>query len=596
MKRLWALIILALFIGAAAPQVTGYNVTERVSVEISPNSELLSVVYYLAFGRSDPFVIDRGGYLDEVDSYFAPYRNHRAVQMLREHLENTSSISERDLRLYYTEYYLLLCTEPPELQPWGNIGDPWTLDFIEALRDFARESDFMTFYRTHQDYYWEDLGIYENALSLLPMDEFMGRYTDVSNVRFEFLHPFLVAIHGHSFNPVRDGVQIYGAGGMVPLVRRDPQRTAWSYKTARDTMFGLPLNMDYVNNTGLDELIYLGFVYHELGHDITLPGLYANYGDTYSLAYLEDTIEEDMPYLARYDIHFWDRTGMIYEGFADGWLDFTLSNVDPDYAALAVWLQRAWGEFWIDEVLQLYGKYAAMSVQNSVPLDDYVDEMLVDLRTLIPPENAGKLYSERVPVTPLRAFDRGAVEGRVVVVYGTQNPDPSGVEMDRKTAEAIAENLRVFYSQWDGTVEVSVKADVNVTDEDMGSNLVLVGGPYSNSLVDELDEGFPLRFVPVGDGHWVLDRNPDWGIYSYVLTSNEEDPVITGELGSITGTAVIMAVRNPYNQGNYIVWVAGENRNLTALFQNPTYYLSSYEIWSEKGIEMGFYVQSPCAS
>ncbi|AEK72314.1 hypothetical protein GQS_02065 [Thermococcus sp. 4557] len=595
MRRLWVLIILTLFIGAAAPQATGYDVTERVSVEISPNSELLSVVYYLAFGRGDPFVIDRGGYLDEVDSYFVPYRNHRAVQMLREHLEKAASISERDMRLFYIEYYLLLCTEPPELQPWGNIDDPWTLEFVEALRDFARESDFTTFYRTHRDYYLEDLGIYENALSLLPPDGFMGRYTDVSSVRFEFQHPFLVAIHGHSFNPVRDGVQVYGAGGMVPLVRRDPQRTVWSYRTARDTMFGLPLNGDYVNNTGLDELVYLGFVYHELGHDITLPGLYANYGDTYSLAYLEDTIEEDMPYLARYDIHFWDRTGMIYEGFADGWLDFALSSVDPDYAALAVWLQRAWGEFWIDEVLQLYGKYTAMSVQNSVPLDDYVDEMLVDLREMVPQEEARKLYSERVPVTPLRAFDRGAVEGRVVVVYGTQNPDPAGVERDRETAEAIAENLRVFYSQWNGTVEVSIKADVNVTDGDMESNLVLVGGPYSNSLVDELDDNFPLRFVPVGDGHWVLEKNPDREVYSYVLTENDEDPVITGELGNITGTAVIMAVRNPYNPGNYIVWVAGENRNLTALFQNPTYYLSSYEIWSEKGIEMGFYVQ-PLAS
>ncbi|NJE31076.1 DUF4932 domain-containing protein [Thermococcus sp. 18S1] len=595
MRRLWALIILTLFIGAAAPQATGYDVTERVSVEISPNSELLSVVYYLAFGRSDPFVIDRGGYLDEVDSYFAPYRNHRAVQMLREHLEKAVSISEKDMRLFYTEYYLLLCTEPPELRPWGNIDDPWTLDFIEALRDFARESDFMTFYRTHQDYYWEDLGIYVNALSLLPPDGFMGRYTDVSNVRFEFQHPFLVAIHGHSFNPFRDGVQVYGAGGMVPLVRRDPQRTVWSYRTARDTMFGLPLNKDYVNNTGLDELIYLGFVYHELGHDITLPGLYANYGDTYSLAYLEDTIEEDMPYLARYDIHFWDRTGMIYEGFADGWLDFALSGVDPDYAALAVWLQRAWGEFWIDEVLQLYGEYTAMSVQNSVPIGEYVDEMLTDLREMVPQEEARKFYEERVPVTPLRAFDRSAVDGRVVVVYGTQNPDPLGVERDMETAEAIAENLRVFYAQWNGTIEVQIKADANVTNDDLGSNLVLVGGPYSNALVNELDDNFPLRFVPAGNGHWILEKNHDWEVYSYILTENADDPVVTGELGDVTGAAVIMAVRNPYAPGNYIVWVAGEDRNLTALFQNPTYYLSSYEIWSEKGIEMGFYVQ-PLAS
>ncbi len=56
-----------------------------------------------------------------------------------------------------------------------------------------------------------------------------------------------------------------------------------------------------------------------------------------------------------------------------------------------------------------------------------------------------------------------------------------------------------------------------------------------------------------------------------------------------------MAVRNLNDPENYIVWVAGEDRDLTALFQNPTYYLSSYEVWSEKGIEMAFYVQ-PLAS
>ena len=591
MRRLCALVILAFIIGAVASPVTGYDVTDRVSVEISPNSELLSVVYYLAFGRTDPFVIDRGAYVNEVDSYFAPHRNHRAVLMLREHLENSSSISERDLKLFYLEYNLLLCTEPPELQPWGNMGDQWTLDFLDALRDFARESDFMAFYLDHWNYYREDMGIYTKALSLLPPDDFMGRYTDVSTVRFEFLHPFLVAIHGHSFNPVMNGVQIYGAGGMVPLVRRDPQRTAWSYRTARDTMFGLPLNRDCVNNTGLDELIYLGFVYHELGHDLTLPGIYSSYGDLYALAYLEDTIEGDMPYLARYDIHFWDRVGMIYEGFADGWQDFALSSVDPDYVTLAIWMQRGWGEFWIDEILGLYGKYSQMSVRNSVPLGTYVDEMLVDLRSMIPPSDAGRLYDERVPVTSLRALDRGAVEGRVVIVYGTRNPDPAGTERDRETAEAIAENLRKFYSQWDGTVNVSIKPDVNITPEDLRLNVVLVGGPYSNSLVDDLDENFPLRFVPSGGNHWVLEKNPGWDIYSYVLTLNADDPVITGELGSVTGEAVIMAIRNPQNPENYIVLVAGESRNLTALFQNPTYYLSSYEIWSEEGIEIGFYVQ-----
>ncbi|MCD6372346.1 MAG: DUF4932 domain-containing protein [Thermococcus sp.] len=595
MKRSAALIIVLMFLSSAIP--TGaYDADSRVSVTISPNSELLSVVYYLAFGRSDPFVIDRGGYLDEVDSYFAPYRNHRAVQMLREYIENATSIPEKDMRLFYTEYYLLLCTEPPELQPWAGINDPWTIDFIGALRDFARESDFMTFYRNHQDYYMEDLEIYENAISLLPPDEFMGHYMDVSNVRFEFHHPFLVAIHGHSFNPVRNGVQIYGAGGMVPLVRRDPQRTVWSHKTARDTMFGLPLNRDYIENRELDELIYLTFIYHELGHDITLDGLNTNYDITYSLRYLEDTIEEDMPYLARYDIHLWGPTGMIPEGFADGWADFALKRVNPAYAELAMWMQMGWGEFWIEDMVEIYEKYAEKSVKEGKPLSDYVADMMDNLKAAVPPQKAAELYQKRVPVTPLKAFDRGAVAGRVVVVYGTQTPDPTGTRRDKETAEAIAENLRVFYSQWPNEVDVIVKADINVTQAELKENLLLGGGPVANKIVAELQEEFPLRFEEV-NGKWVLTHTTK--VTSFVLLDDGSPlrelygnvSVAAGSLGDVASASVLMAIRNPYNEDNYLVWIAGENRELTALFQNPTYYLSSYEIWSKNGIEMGFYVQ-----
>ncbi|WP_367883703.1 hypothetical protein [Thermococcus peptonophilus] len=131
---------------------------------------------------------------------------------------------------------------PPELKPLTELGYPWFEDvFLPAVRKFAEESNFMEFYRTHQNYYREDLRIYIGALSLLPPDEFMAKTTGISNVKYIFLHPYLVAVHGHSFNPELNGTLYWGgAGGMMPLVRRTSQRTVWSYKTARDTMFGLP--------------------------------------------------------------------------------------------------------------------------------------------------------------------------------------------------------------------------------------------------------------------------------------------------------------------------------------------------------------------
>uniref|UniRef100_UPI00263A064D hypothetical protein n=1 Tax=Thermococcus sp. TaxID=35749 RepID=UPI00263A064D len=474
---------------------------------------------------------------------------------------------------------------------------PWfENEFLPALREFAEESDFIEFYEGHMDYYNEDLRIYENARKMLPPDEFMAENAGVQGVTYEFLHPYLVAIHGHSFSPTLNGTKIWGAGGMLPLVRRTPQRTLWSYKTARDTMFGLPLNREYIVSTGLDELLYLGFIYHELGHDITVPAI-NSYGNLTSLAYFVDAIRTDMPYLARYDMHFWSRTGMLYEGFADAWEDYAIGQINENYTLLAINMQKAWGEFWIGWLLNRTAYYSELSRRTGRPFSDYVWSILDEMRNFASPENVSAVYSREVPVTPLRAFDRGAELGRVVIIYGTANPDPAGTEKDKETAEEIAENLEKFYSQWVEPVEVVVKADVNVTDADLRGVIVLVGGPVSNRLVRELDSKFPLRFETV-NGTWVLTHTEN--VTSFVLL-DEKSPwkkvygnvsVAVGNLGNVANASVLMAIRNPYNESNYLVWVAGENRNLTALFTNPTYYLSSYEIYTGKEVEMGFYVQS----
>ncbi|WP_297074006.1 hypothetical protein [Thermococcus sp.] len=110
----------------------------------------------------------------------------------------------------------------------------------------------------------------------------------------------------------------------------------------------------------------------------------------------------------------------------------------------------------------------SLSRKTGKPFSDYVWKILDEMRKFASPENVSEVYSREVPVTPLRAFDRGAELGRVVVVYGTANPDPSGTEKDRETAKRIAENLEKFYSQWTSPVNVVVKPDVNVTESDLG--------------------------------------------------------------------------------------------------------------------------------
>lgn len=172
---------------------------DSVLVKINPNEELLSIVYYLAFGH-DEFVIHRGKYISDVEKWFGAYKNHRAVEVLREYFKNAKRIPEKDYLLFVLDAYLLQFSEPPEMKRIYTEWQDQELDkIVDALREFSRDTNFIEFFRKHENYYSEDLEVYTSAIALLPPDKFMKSYMNSTKVRFEFHFPYLVCIHGHSF-------------------------------------------------------------------------------------------------------------------------------------------------------------------------------------------------------------------------------------------------------------------------------------------------------------------------------------------------------------------------------------------------------------
>lgn len=543
-----------------------------------------------------------------MEAHFGKYRNSTAVILLRDYLSLSNRFTWKDTYLAIIESTLLECSEPPELKMSEYLEEYYSEDgvpeyyrehftwfkneFLPALREFANETDFMEFYRTHQDYYMEDLRLYGGALSLIPPDEFMEEHAGVSNVTYVFFHPYLVAIHGHSLRTTENNRTAWGAAGFLPLVRRTPQRTVWSYKTARDTMMGLPLNRDLINSTGLDELLYLNFIYHELGHDVTVPVL--NTLDLYTYSYVINAARYDMPYLTTYDGHYVGLT-MIYEGFADAWADYAISHVNHNYTLLAVQMQKAWGEFWVE---WLYNEIqsCALDVKNGElkNISLCVPRALESLERFASPENVTKVYNLEVPITPVRALDKGWSRSRIVVIYGTANLSPAERENIKSFADEVAEILRKFYRRNGGIDDVVVKADVNVTPADLDSYLVLIGTPSTNRIVDIFDDYFPLRLERASEGWRIVREN---NVTSFLLLDDESPlravygntSVAAGGLQTVDKAALLMASVNPYNTYYYVVWIAGTDENMTRLFKNPTYYLSSYEIWTPGAIEVGFY-------
>ena len=587
------LLIFLIFVILSSPAYAYQYQTDKVLIEINPNEELLSIVYYLAFGV-DEFVIYRHNYIQDVDVYFGKYKNHEAVQALKQYFSDAKTIPQRDYKLFVLDAYVLQFSNPPEMKRIYTGWQDSDLDkIVGALRKFAQDTNFMEFFKAHESYYERDLEVYISAIQSLPPDDFMKPYMNITNVRFEFHLPYLVCIHGHSFYREDNGTKIYGSGGIPPLMRRAPPRALWSLERAKDTIFGLPLNAVYVNNRKFDKLWILDFIYHELGHDITNEKLDEYYGyKVKPLHYLEDTIEEDMPYLATYDIHFWFDTMMIYESFADGWAYFALSHIDRDYAEWNLQMQKAWGEFWQDYMVELYQKYTALSIKENKTLEEYIYKMLDELTEKVPPEKAKEIYEKNVPVTPLRALDDVVKEGEVIIVYGTQNPDKRGSEYDKETAELVKSYLKTFYSQWPGDIKIEVKADVNLTNEDLKKDLILIGGPISNKVVQGFEGYFPLKFV-FENGTWVLEKNPEFGsVRTFIITPDDIKEIPFTELSySSPQTSLLLAIRNPHKEDNYIIWIAGVDRYSTRRYRNPTYYLVSYEIYDGEKIEDGFYVQ-----
>lgn len=589
-RELMAILLLLILL----PSANAYQFEQNnVLIKINPNEELLSITYYLAFGH-DEFVINRRAYINDVEMWFGKYKDHEAVKTLKDYFKDATTIPERDYKLFVLDAYLLQFSEPPEMRRiYANWQDLELDKIVNVLRNFSRDTNFMEFFKAHENYYSKDLQLYSSAIMFLPPDKFMKPYMNLANIRFEFHFPYLVCIHGHSFREEVNETKIYGSGGIPPLVRRNPPKTYWGFLRAKDTIFGLPLNSVYLNNSEFDKLWVLEFIYHELGHDITTEKLDEYYGyKVKPLQYLESIIEEDMPYLAIYDIHFWGNTGMIYESFADAWAYFALSKINKDYAELSLQMEKAWGEFWIEEIISLYEKYSKIAIEENKPLDEYILNILTELSEKVPKERVKEIYEKEVPVTPLRALDDAVREGEVLIVYGTQNPDKNGVEYDKETAEIIRNYLQTFYSQWPGQIKIEIKADINLTQEDLKKDIILVGGPLSNKIVDQLDEEFPLRFV-FSNGSWILVKNSEFeNVRTFLITNQSIKKVKFIQKRYYSPVSLIMSIRNPYREDNYIVWIAGVDRYRTRKYKNPTYYLVSYQIYDGANIEEGFYVHS----
>lgn len=129
-------------------------------------------------------------------------------------------------------------------------------------------------------------------------------------------------------------------------------------------------------------------------------------------------------------------------------------------------------------------------------------------------------------------------DGQLDAVFVVGSPDPHGPDKARSRDGYYGIDFALFLGTFLTYVPTfNVKLDTEVRSEDLMQNLILIGGPVINKIVDKVNSKLPIRF----------EKTDLWHIKS-TLSNNVYKSDETG---------IIVKSKNPFNQNKSILLLAG---------------------------------------
>lgn len=549
MKLSKAGLIISIILIVVGTFPEGYSQTENkasIIVEVNPNLELFAVVYILAFNGSDPFIIAPEDYINDVLTYFAPYKEHEAVEYIKKILDKSYPYYHRDSVIMDLSARLVALDYLPNET---NLGD------LKPLAEFAKESNFMEFYRVHEKEYTE----YTSSIKpyLLGTPKLHREFFGYAAKEYRVEYSYSLRIHPHA----------EFQGGTVYCI---------------DYIYPSKYEEEKMN----DVIV----IFHEFTHPFVNNFL----GKTYKLfenkSYYLDEIKNQLPMATMYDpAHFGSFERYLNELLTESIAEYIAlkSGIPQDLVTFRT-LQMATVLYPIQDFLREYESFEKIRKENET-LFEYAPTMAEHMGKWATPENISKYFKMKTPITVVEAEERIYYVGKVIIVYGTQNPDKSGVEYDKETAYMLKEMYeKGFRAYYGASPSILVKPDVNLTSEDFKENLILIGGPVANKITRELNTKLPIIFIY--NKSWEVKRNPT-AVHEFHAFLVSSDSIMELSLNSTTrAIGVSQVVRNPWNEDNFIIVIEGVDRYGTRRMLKEFSGLRSYIIIGESYREMGFYM------
>lgn len=173
-------------------------------------------------------------------------------------------------------------------------------------------------------------------------------------------------------------------------------------------------------------------------------------------------------------------------------------------------------------------------------------------------ERAGalaKIYEVSEPCMTVKLYDGGHVadvrskparveffksfvkDGRLDATIVIGSPDPHGKYGVQASDGSAAIDLALLLGTFLSDVSPNYKLDTEIRDDDLKGNLILIGGPKANIMIDRLNTRLPVFFDP----------KREFDIFSTVSKSTYSGD----EVG------IIVKIKNPYNKEKEILILSG---------------------------------------
>jgi len=165
-----------------------------------------------------------------------------------------------------------------------------------------------------------------------------------------------------------------------------------------------------------------------------------------------------------------------------------------------------------------------------------------------------KIYKINSPYIALKLFDDKPIEyfvrpkeieilhpfierGRMNSIIVVSSPDPHGRFGAASSDGYAAIDLALFIGSFLREPEINYRLDTQIDEEDLKKNLILVGGPKANIVVDKINKFLPVYF----------DEKNDWQVVSTLSKTVYRDDDI----------GFIIKMRNPFNTKNFVLMFCG---------------------------------------